>query len=227
MALINDRARIHCGAVTVARWSKGAEVAWRSILADGIGTVLSGYIVEDSDIAQAIFQPTGAPRRRRTGDRGGPSGRNMLPGGWDGGHEEDPFHGPSVVRVHVPGSHFSVIRKWDSAQKTFHGWYINLEQPWVRTEIGFDSRDDILDIVASDDMSSWGWKDADELEWSVEVGKVSPADADAAYRAGRGAIERLESRRWPFDEAGWNRLMPSSDWGIPQMPNRWFAADSA
>lgn len=37
--------------------------------------------------------------------------------------------------------------------------YVNIEEPWQRTPIGFDSRDHLLDIVVTVDLSTWHWKD--------------------------------------------------------------------
>lgn len=109
-------------------WSKGSEVVWRSLPAGQVATVLSTFVVEDSSDVIALFQPAAAPCQRRTGRRGGPSGRNMLPDGWDGGYEETSFRGPSVVRLHPIGQSYSVIRSWDAGRKAFSGWYVNLEQ---------------------------------------------------------------------------------------------------
>jgi Protein of unknown function (DUF402) len=77
----------------------------------------------------------------------------MLPDGWDGGYEQTAFRGPSVVRLHPTDQLFSVIRNWDADKEAFSGWYVNLERSWVRTPIGFDSRDDILDVTVADDLS--------------------------------------------------------------------------
>ena len=149
----------------------------------------------------------------------------MLPDGWDGGYDEVPFRGPSVVRVHPIGQSFSVIRNWDPGEQLFSGWYVNLEQPWIRTPIGFDSHDDVLDVTVANDLGSWSWKDIDELAWSVEVGKLSASHAEAARQAGRAAIALIESRNWPFQDSAWHRFMPERSWGLPRLPHDWSRTD--
>ncbi len=44
---------------------------------------------------------------------------------------------------------FSVIRAGMGCGRC-EGWYVNLERRWSRTPIGFDSRDDVLDVVAAE-----------------------------------------------------------------------------
>lgn len=97
----------------------------------------------------------------------------MLPGGWDGNHVDTVWPGPGVVRLHLVGSNFSVIRAWSVESAEFQRWYVNLEASWARTELGFDSCDHILDIEVADDLSSWRWKDEDEFDrsWDPALGK--------------------------------------------------------
>jgi hypothetical protein len=39
------------------------------------------------------------------------------------------------------------------------GWYINLQEPVRRTELGFDFMDEELDVVVQPDLSGWEWKE--------------------------------------------------------------------
>lgn len=164
-------------------------------------------LLDDDEVA-AVVQPTGSTITRRVGERGGPQGRSLLPGTWDGSREESTWDRPPSVRLHPVDRSYSVIRSWVSEEERFTGWYVNLEQPWSRTLVGFDSRDDVLDITASSDLSEWQLKDVDELEFAVEVGLVTRADARAVRSAADSAVDDLVHRRWPFDEATWERLWP-------------------
>ena len=127
----------------------------------------------------------------------------MLPDGWDGGYEHSTLDGPSRLRLHPAGECFSVVRRWDEARHEIEGWYVNLEQPWVRTPIGFDSHDDVLDILVADDLSEWSWKDADELEWSVSAGRVTADYAECVGQTGTRVAAMIEAREWPFREEAW------------------------
>ena len=133
------------GPARMNRWDAGAQVVWRSRPGGEIGFVFAAVVLEDGPSFTALFQPKGAPCKRRSGERSGPAGRQMLPGGWEGRHDDRAFAGPSTARVHPVGSGFAVLRHWDEHRRRYQGWYVNLERPWRRTQIGFDGRDDVLE----------------------------------------------------------------------------------
>ena len=55
---------------------------------------------------------------------------------------------------------------------TFTGWYVNFELPFVRTPLGFDTRDLALDLVVAPD-GTWAWKDEEEFAHMRRVGAMS------------------------------------------------------
>ena len=54
---------------------------------------------------------------------------------------------------------------WWTPEWDFLGWYVNMQEPFVRTADGFDHRDLQLDIVVKPDRS-WRWKDEADLSRS-------------------------------------------------------------
>jgi hypothetical protein len=144
----------------------------------------------------------------------------MVPGGWDGGYRPRPPRVNSTVRVHVVAEGYSVFRRWDAVREVFTSWYVNLELPWRRTPIGFDSADLTLDVKPADDLRSWEWQDADELDWLHRAEAVDSEFVDYAYRQGRRAISDLERRAWPFS-ADWSRWEPDPSWPVPELPVNW------
>lgn len=215
----------YSGSFNVPAKRRGAGVAWRSIRDDHVSYAYAGLVIEDSELYIAVYQPTGAPLRRRTGRRGGP--RNaMLPNGWDGGYQDSTWTGKPNVRAHLIGTCVSVIRPWDPNSASFQGWYVNLELPWRRSDCGYDSRDLILDITVTDDLENWQWKDVDQLEWSVDVGLLTAADAHWIWDQGWDAVGRLTQRESIFskDWAGW---APDERWRAPVMPAGWNSTEPA
>lgn len=99
----------------------------------------------------------------------------------------------------------------------------NLEDPWRRTPIGFDSGDWILDVVARDD-GSWRYKDEDELAWAESSGVVSAEWSDRVRKAGAAAVADIEAQEWPFD-ADWDRWLPSLVAEVPELPSNWAVVD--
>jgi hypothetical protein len=203
-------------------WGRGEQVVWRSRL-DGpvgpVGYVIPMTVVADTTVATVLFQAPGCRCMRRAGRRGGPRGRSLLPG-QRAGHEERIWEGPPTLRLHAWGTAHAVIRSWDPATGSARGWYVNIEDGWRRTRLGFDSRDLALDVTVADDLSSWAWKDEDKLAWSVAAGTISPADAEAARAEGLRAIAALEARAWPFVD-DWSAWRPDPSWPVPGLPDGW------
>ena len=117
-----------------------------------------------------------------------------------------------ILALHVPGSQHSLLVIFDPPPQ-FGRWYINLESDLARTERGFEYEEHVLDIVVEADMSTWRWKDEDELEEALELGLFTPEQA-AEFRAeGERALEWLLSRRPPYDR-DWLSWRPPIEWGI-------------
>jgi len=202
----------------------GASVVWRSRPGGRIGYTLSAWVVADTPVYTVLYQPAGSICMQRTGVRGGPNGRNLIEATWDGGYEAVVWAGPSTLHLHRYGAGYTIIRRWDADLNRAVGWYLNLDAPWQRTSIGFDSEDLVLDVRVRDDGAGWAWKDEDELAWCVAQGYVSPAQATVIRTAGERAIADLEAGAWPFS-ADWSVWQPDSAWPIPQLPEGWQSED--
>jgi hypothetical protein len=96
------------------------------------------------------------------------------------------------------------------------GWYVNLQEPLVRTPLGFDTRDLQLDIVV-DTKRRWHWKDEDELDRSVVLGTISGGVAARARAEAERAVFDIESAAFPFTE-DWLKWRPDPDWAVPRIP---------
>jgi len=145
----------------------------------------------------------------------------MLPGGWDGHHDDFAWRGPGMIRLHPIGCAYSVLRRWNPDTGRYQGWYVNLEQPWRRTPIGFDTRDDVLDVTVDDDLTAWQLKDDDELAWSVQAGQFSATEAARIHQTAETAISRIEARVWPFEDNAWSAFAPDPRWPAPHLPEHW------
>jgi len=179
-------------------------------------------VVEETREFVALFQPAGSIWKRAAGDRSGPRGRNMLPAGRNGDYDDTAWAGDGVLRVHTFGEEWSVWRWVDVDGNWSEHFYLNLEDPWRRTDIGFDSGDWELDVVGT--PASWHYKDEDELQWSEDVGLVNSSWVRRTRAAGERAAAALASNSWPFS-ADWNRWLPSADLAMPVLPGNWNVVD--
>lgn len=117
-----------------------------------------------------------------------------------------------VVAVHVPGTQHSLLAIFDPP-KGYGPWYINLESDLARTEDGFEYEEHVLDVVVERDLSSWRWKDEDELEEAVEIGLFTVEQAMEFRTEGELALNWLLTRRPPYD-IDWLSWRPPPEWGV-------------
>ena len=206
--------------MSVERWEPGAVLVRRSVR-DGV--VRSGqamWVVRDTEELIALYLCPGSVGARRKGQRGGPGGRMMLPGGWTGGYEDRVWHSSHLLVLYRPGDAHSVGLFWREADWVLDYWYVNLEDPWRRTAVGFDSWDRVLDIVVAADLGSWRWKDEDEFAWAQENGVFTADEAAAIRREGERAAGAIEQRASPYRD-GWERWRPPPEWGPLTLPAGW------
>ena len=183
------------------------------------------YLLDDTPEAIATFEPGDTVGMHSTRPKGGPRGRNLEPGTPHTGFTEGIWTGDGVLRVHSPGQPWSTWR-WLASDGTWSDtWYVNLEEPWLRTATGFDTEDWILDVVAviDGDGARWEYKDEDEVEWAARAGRFSAAEIERIRRAGAEAVAVLESRGWPFD-ADWAQWRPPIGLPVPSLRAGWDSA---
>jgi hypothetical protein len=124
-----------------------------------------------------------------------------------------------ALHLLMPDIGHSVHLWWLPPDWRFGGWYINLQESIRSTRLGYDSMDQLLDVVIDPDLT-WRWKDEDELAEAVELGVMTEAQATAVRSEGERAIERLEARESPFCD-GWETWRPDPAWTPPALPDGW------
>ena len=125
-----------------------------------------------------------------------------------------------ALRIVAPDSRHSVMLLWTAGFRELLKWYVNLEDPLVRTPIGFDYLDQLLDIEIEADLSRWNWKDEDEFEGAVAAGMLTSEEADVIRAEGEAVIAALSEGHPPFDEP-WGRWRPDPGWSSPNLPEDW------
>lgn len=207
------------------RFAPGESVVWRSVDRDTrtVTTVWPWTVVRDDPAGIALYMPVATVGTHRTGRRGGPRDRMLLE--WDGGYAEKTWHTREVIRLYQEGDAFSIWIARDPVTLAVAWRYVNLEAPWLRTPLGFDSRDHWLDLYDEDD-DVWRWKDEDELAWLVEQGRVDEAFARRVRADGEEAVRRIQSGATLLREP-WGRWRPDPAWRMPALPARWREYDPA
>ena len=125
-----------------------------------------------------------------------------------------------MLRVLLPGQPFSVWLFW-SPEWEFKSYYVNLEAPFARAAVGFDSSDHTLDVCVRADRT-WYYKDQDELDARVEVGLVDAEAAARVRRDAKQAVALIEGWQPPFS-SGLEEWRPDPSWPLPELPPQWDA----
>lgn len=195
----------------------GEPILLRELWRGKVWSVRPVTIVEDSPRAIVIYTPAGSFGLFPSD----PDGRPLrIPADeWTLGERVSTEH--HVLGIQAPGEHHGTLLIWDTSWE-FRSWYINIEEPFRRTQTGFDYKDLLLDIVAAPDLSSWRWKDEDEVAEAVARGVFSRQFASTLYAEGERAIARLIARKPPLDEP-WEKWRPDPAWRRPEIRQGWEA----
>jgi len=176
-------------------------------------------VVRDGANLFVGYRPAGTARKYARGTSDGAPGSRLV--SWKGGYEEHLWTEDTALVLHRPKDAHSVLYFRQAPDGAPLRWYVDMEEPWRSTPIGFDSRDQILDVVIEPDLSGWRWKDEAELDRSVAAGIFTHEKARAIRVEGERAIQRLLRREPPFDE-NWDSWRPDPSWRVPVLPEGWF-----
>ena len=189
-------------------WTPGEAV----VLREGPWLGATGIVVRDEPDALVTYTPEGAPFGFPPGPWPTPDGRHPWYGrsGWKG-------HG--MLAVQRPGQAHAVCHFWWGEERRFAGWYLNLQKPFVRTSIGFDTQDLELDIWVRLD-GSWSFKDRELMPQRVVEGRWTEEEVAEICAEGDRLGARLDrGERW-WDEA-WASWSPDPGWGPTPLPEGW------
>jgi predicted RNA-binding protein associated with RNAse of E/G family len=166
------------------------------------------FVVRDEDDLVVLWMPIGTLMKR-------PVARGPIRGQADGDWEmyDHLWHTSSQLSLIPWGRAHCIELLWNQADE-FAGWYVNIQEPLRRTPTGFETDDLILDIRVQPD-ETWAWKDEDELEEAVRLGRFTEAEAVEIRAEGERVIEE---RPWP---TGWEDWRPDPAWGLPQLAEGW------
>jgi len=168
-------------------------------------------VVEDRDDLVALFIAAGSPYKagpKKTAAEKRRLPRPTLP------PAEYVWRTDTLRLMPCGGSH-SVSMSWEVERGTRRllKYFVNLEEPFRHTAIGFDTQDHTLDIEVTPALA-WRWRDEDELANHVAEGFYTAELARAARAEGErviDAIQRLDHECM----RGWRDWSPPPEWQIP------------
>ena len=203
-------------------FTPGQSILVREIWQSKIWTARPTILVRDNSELIALYVPANIHCKRRYGINGNhitiDERKNNT---WT---LQDIIQSNSYyyIRLTIPGESYSVLLFWNCNNNNLRYWYINLEDPvnpMRRTKLGFDLCDQILDIIVESNLKDWRWDDEDELQEAIEVGLISPEQAEALYVKGAEVRDLIMSGKSVFNS--WATWKPDPSWNVPVLPDNW------
>lgn len=157
-------------------------------------------VVEDTGERVAVYLATGTRFA-------------FPPGSWpfDGEHPwaaRGAWQGHGLLVTHYFRDAFAIWHFWDGPKRAFAGWYVNLQAPFRRDEMAFETQDYELDLWITPD-GVWRWKDEDALLDWVRRGRFTESEVAAIRAEGERVLAA-----WPFP-TGWEAWEPDPSWCAP------------
>jgi len=169
-----------------------------------------GIVVQDTADLLVLYMPEDAPLGFTDRDHWG------GPHPWSG---RDRWYGHGVLQLQRPGEMHALWVFWHGPERELGAWYVNIQEPFRRTPIGFDTQDLELDLVVSPD-GSWRLKDDDQLDPWIARGRWTAAEVAKIRAEGTRLGAELDAgRRWWSDE--WASWRPDPRWPTPAAARGW------
>jgi hypothetical protein len=196
-------------------WIFGDTILLRGILKGKLWWACPAYVVQDTHELIAFYWPVSTPTRspvRRPTVEDELYNRVEL--------EDRNWTDHDVLSLITPGSGHSIDLMWHAGTRNLRCWYVHLQEPLRRNRLGFDTMDQMLDIVISPDKLHWSWKDEGEFSEAETIGVYSPGLVKSIRGEAERVISLLESNASPFCD-GWEDWIPPVEWRIPRFPAGW------
>jgi predicted RNA-binding protein associated with RNAse of E/G family len=127
---------------------------------------------------------------------------------WRGNHSTWAGHG--MLMLQRPGDAYAVFVLWHGEEREFESWYLNLQEPFRRTDGGYDTQDLELDLILHPD-GRVEWKDDELLDLRVEEGRFTQDQAREIRAEGRRLEAELATSGHWWD-ARWALWEPDPAW---------------
>lgn len=195
-----------------ATWPVGDVVVRRELLHGHVWCGFATYVVQDTDDLLALYLPGGS---------------ELAFPDWPFDRWEHPWHaaghrvwsGHGKLMLHRPGDAYSVDLFWEGPDRSFSGWYLNLQDPLRRGPARVDTLDHELDYWMP---AGGGWhvKDDELFEERVREERYDAEQAAAIRATGKSIVDMLSAGQTWWDPV-WAAWTPPAQWGSLRLPAGW------
>lgn len=205
------------------RRAPGETVVYHEIWEDEVWAARPMIVAQDHEDVVALWFPKRTTWKRpippsthpSQGDRGERLARCLALREWV---FEDAEWDVSTLLLMRPDDWHAIWVSW-LEDGTQWGWYVNLQEPFRRTRVGFATMDLVLDVLIANDRT-WRWKDEEELDSFVAAGVFDEPLAQRLRAEGLRVVGSAERNEPPFSEP-WPEWQPDPSWPMPELPEAW------
>lgn len=190
-------------------WTPGEAVVLRNVRSGLVPWIAPMRVIQDSGDFVALFFDIGTMYRR-------PPTRDYVSASPS---IESTWTDHRALHLIRSGDSHGTVAMWDAAGR-FVCWYVNFQEPFRRTALGFDTLDWTLDLVIQPDRIGWHWKNEDEFEHGIQAGLYARSQLDHLKAYGLSIVDAARTGQPPFAD-GWDRWQPDPGWPIPTLPAGW------
>jgi hypothetical protein len=200
------------------RFSPGDQVAVRAIWYGRISHARPFTVAHDDDDLIALYIEPGAVCKSLTAEGAPKNSWNDLLLAREWSLHDVVWKWSRVLMLARPGRWSSIWGFWGEQGGEPLAWYVNLEEPMRRTDVGFDTRDLQLDLVVMPDHT-WTWKDEAEFEEMIDLGLITQQEAETVRAEGEAVIAEIaRGDEWWL---AWKDWAPDPSWPVPTLPDGW------
>lgn len=204
--------------MTTKNLSTNETIMYRGRWKGSIYWALPVTVIQDDSSKVVLYWPAGTPCKR-------PAKRATIPELLNPPYPalSDSFWTDTdILMLCEIGKPYSINRMTSTKNGELLCWYVNIQAPIQRIDIGFETEDLLLDVVFEPDLSSWKLKDEDELIEAVNLGIFDQQEEEEIRLAAQESISNIMSDKSPINKK-WMYWTPPTSWDIPVMPDYWYA----
>jgi hypothetical protein len=178
-----------------------------------ISHVKPGTVVEDSESKFVLWTPVGTPVLYAESMQSITDGSRRWDESWQ---LTESIWRSEVLSIFRPGKIGKTELKWDNG-RVFQGWKVSLVSRGRRTLLGCDTYPYQLAVVIAPD-GTWHYKNEKELDYAVEIGRLTQEERDAIRAEGECIVSELDDivAVCPDD-----RIKSFENLGHPTLPANW------
>lgn len=129
------------------------------------------------------------------------------------------WFGGGALYVSIPNEPYMIIGFRNDENTEFTRWYINIQDPLTRNQLGFDYLDMELDVEVDKELLLWKWKDMDKLNDLVEKDIIAKTKANHLIEVGEDIAKRVVSKKSIIEN--WRNWNPEVSYPVPIIPTGW------